>query len=190
VDVWFAEGTSIAANEAITQRIEARLMQEERVETVSAPGSGSGVPRFYLPMDNAFPQSNVSQFIILPKDLKLRESIRIKLPTVMAQEFPEVRARIKILPNGPPVPYPVQFRVMGAEPFVLRERADEVTAVMRASSNTRGVNDNWNESIKVHASGGGPDQGAGAGRDQPVDCTGVATLLVGPPWANTVRVTS
>jgi multidrug efflux pump len=148
VDIWFPEGTSIAANEAITQRVEARLMQEEGVESVST-WVGSGVPRFYLPMDNAFPQTNVSQFIILPKDLTLRESIRIKLPTVMAQEFPEVRARIKILPNGPPVPYPVQFRVMGAEPSVLRERADEVTKVMRSSSNTRGVNDNWNESIKV-----------------------------------------
>ena len=148
VDIWFPEGTSIAANEAITKRVEARLIQEEGVESVST-WVGSGVPRFYLPMDNAFPQTNVSQFIILPKDLKLRESIRIKLPTVMAQEFPEVRARIKILPNGPPVPYPVQFRVVGAEPSVLRERADEVTAVMRASSNTRGVNDNWNESIKV-----------------------------------------
>ncbi|MBK7004157.1 MAG: efflux RND transporter permease subunit [Burkholderiales bacterium] len=148
VDIWFPEGTSIAANEAITQRVEARLMQEEGVESVST-WVGSGVPRFYLPMDNAFPQTNVSQFIILPKDLTLRESIRIKLPTVMAQEFPEVRARIKILPNGPPVPYPVQFRVMGAEPSVLRERADEVTKVMRSSGNTRGVNDNWNESIKV-----------------------------------------
>ena len=148
VDIWFPEGTSIAANEAVTKRVEARLMQEAGVDSVST-WVGSGVPRFYLPMDNAFPQSNVSQFIILPKDLKLRESIRIKLPTVMAQEFPEVRARIKILPNGPPVPYPVQFRVVGVEPSVLRERADEVTAVMRASSNTRGVNDNWNESIKV-----------------------------------------
>jgi multidrug efflux pump len=148
VDIWFAEGTSIAANEATTKRVEARLMEEPGVESVST-WVGSGVPRFYLPMDNAFPQSNVSQFIIIPKDLKLRESIRIKLPEVMAQEFPEVRARIKILPNGPPVPYPVQFRVMGDDPVALRARADEVKAIMRASKNTRGVNDNWNESVKV-----------------------------------------
>ena len=148
VDIWFPEGTSIAANEATTKRVEARLMSEAGVESVST-WVGSGVPRFYLPMDNAFPQSNVSQFIVIPKDLELRESLRIHLPAVMAQEFPEVRARVKILPNGPPVPYPVQFRVVGAEPTVLRQRADEVTAVMRASSNTRGVNDNWNESIKV-----------------------------------------
>jgi multidrug efflux pump subunit AcrB len=68
---------------------------------------------------------------------------------LLAQEFPEVRGRVKILPNGPPVAYPVQFRVVGGEPSVLRERADEVKAIMRASPNTRGVNDNWNESVKV-----------------------------------------
>ena len=148
LDVWYAEGTSFAANELTTKRIEERLLQEPGVQTVST-WVGSGVPRFYLPLDNIFPQSNVSQFIIVPKELKLREPLRIKLPALIAQEFPEVRARIKILPNGPPVAYPVQFRVLGGEPSVLRARADEVKAVMRASSNTRGVNDNWNESIKT-----------------------------------------
>ncbi|MBK9571499.1 MAG: efflux RND transporter permease subunit [Rhodoferax sp.] len=148
MDIWYPEGTSIAANEATTQRVEQRLLQEEGVTTVST-WVGSGVPRFYLPMDNAFPQSNVSQFIIVPKSLKLRESLRLKLPALMAAEFPEVRARVKILPNGPPVAFPVQFRVLGTDPVALRQRADEVTAVMRASPNTRGVNDNWNESIKV-----------------------------------------
>ena len=148
MDVWYPEGTSFAANALTTERIEARLMQEAGVESVST-WIGSGVPRFYLPMDNIFPQSNASQFILLPIDLKVRESLRIKLPALMAQEFPEVRARVKILPNGPPVPYPVQFRVVGGEPQVLRARADEVKAIMRTSSNTRGVNDNWNESVKV-----------------------------------------
>ena len=148
LDIWFPEGTSFAANEAVAKRVEARLMKEEGVSSVST-WVGSGVPRFYLPLDQVFPQSNVSQMIVLPKDLKLRESLRIKLPALMATEFPEVRARIKLLPNGPPVPYPVQFRVVGIDPLVLRERADEVKAVMRENSNTRGVNDNWNESVKV-----------------------------------------
>ncbi len=148
VDIWFPEGTSIAANELTAKRVEARLLQEEGVSSVST-WVGSGVPRFYLPLDQVFPQTNVSQFIVLPKDLKVRESLRIKLPALLAQEFPEVRGRIKLLPNGPPVPYPVQFRVVGIDPLVLRERADEVKAVMRESSNTRGVNDNWNESVKV-----------------------------------------
>ncbi len=148
VDIWYPEGTSFAANESTTRRIEARLLQHSGVESVTV-WVGSGVPRFYLPLDAIFAQSNVSQFIVLPKDLKLRESLRLALPALLAQEFPEVRARVKIMPNGPPVPYPVQFRVLGDVPSVLRERADEVKAVLRASSNMRGVNDNWNESIKV-----------------------------------------
>ncbi len=148
VDIWFPEGTSFAANELTAKRVEQRLRQEAGVSSVST-WVGSGVPRFYLPLDQVFPQTNVSQFIILPKDLKIRESLRIKLPALLAQEFPEVRGRVKLLPNGPPVPYPVQFRVVGTDPIVLRERADEVKAVMRSSPNTRGVNDNWNESVKV-----------------------------------------
>jgi multidrug efflux pump subunit AcrB len=148
VDIWFPEGTSFAANQAVTQRVEARFMQEAGVSTVST-WVGSGVPRFYLPLDQVFPQSNVSQLIIVPQDLKVRESLRVKLPALLATEFPEVRGRVKLLPNGPPVPFPVQFRVVGHDPLALRARADEVKSVMRASPNTRGVNDNWNESVKV-----------------------------------------
>jgi len=148
VDIWFPEGTSFAANELTAKRVEERLLKEEGVSSVST-WVGSGVPRFYLPLDQVFPQTNVSQFIVLPRDLKVRESLRIKLPALLAQEFPEVRGRIKLLPNGPPVPYPVQFRVVGIDPLVLRERADEVKAALRESPNTRGVNDNWNEFVKV-----------------------------------------
>ncbi len=148
LDIWFPEGTSFAANEATAKRVEARLLREEGVTSIST-WVGSGVPRFYLPLDQVFPQTNVTQFIVLPKDLTVRESLRIKLPALLAQEFPEVRGRVKLLPNGPPVPYPVQFRVVGTDPLVLRERADEVKAILRSSANTRGVNDNWNESVKV-----------------------------------------
>jgi len=148
VDIWFPEGTSFKANEAVAKRLEQRLMQEEGVESV-ATWVGSGTPRFYLPLDQVFPQSNVSQFIVLAKDLHQREAIRLRLPKVLAQEFPEVRGRVKLLPNGPPVPYPVQFRVIGSDPAQLRQRADEVKAVMRANANMLGVNDNWNESVKA-----------------------------------------
>jgi hypothetical protein len=148
LELWYPEGTSFAANEAITSRVEARLMQEAGVKSVTS-WIGSGVPRFYLPLDSIFQQSNVSQLIILPKDLKVREALRVQLPGLMGQEFPELRARVKILPNGPPVAYPVQFRVKGQDPEVLRQRANEVKALMRANPNMRGVNDNWNEPVKV-----------------------------------------
>ncbi len=148
VDLWFPEGTSFAANETVAKRLEARLVQEQGVESVST-WLGSGVPRFYLPLDQIFPQSNVSQMIVVPQDLPSREKLRLKLPALLATEFPEIRARAKLLPNGPPVPYPVQFRVVGPEPAQLRLLADTVKAEMRKSSNTRGVNDNWNESVKA-----------------------------------------
>jgi multidrug efflux pump len=148
VDLWFPEGTSFKANEVVTQAVEQRLLKEQGVQTVST-WIGSGLPRFYLPLDQVFPQSNVSQIVLIPDSLERRESLRLALPAVLAQEFPEARARVKILPNGPPVPYPVQFRVVGPDPKVLRVRADDVKAQMRASSATRGVNDNWHEAIKV-----------------------------------------
>ncbi|RIX85077.1 efflux RND transporter permease subunit [Acidovorax cavernicola] len=148
VDIWFPEGTSFAANEEVAKRVEQRVMKEEGVKTVST-WIGSGVPRFYLPLDQVFPQTNVSQLIVLAKDLKVRETLRLRLPAILAEEFPEVRGRVKLLPNGPPVPYPVQFRVIGTEPAQLRARADEVKAVLRENANMRGVNDNWNESVKV-----------------------------------------
>ncbi len=147
VDLWLPEGSPFKASEDMAKRVEQRLAQEEGVKSVTT-WVGSGVPRFYLPLDQVFPQTNVSQLIVLPKDLKTREVLRAKLPALLAQEFPEVRGRVKLLPNGPPVPYPVQFRVVGPDPKVLRLKADEIKAEMRQNANTRGVNDNWNESVK------------------------------------------
>jgi multidrug efflux pump len=147
LDIWSAEGTSFVSTEAVTRRLESRLLKTAGVVDVTS-WVGSGVPRFYLPMDQIFPQPNVSQLIILPQDLATREKLREQLPAMLAQEFPEVRGRVKLLPNGPPVAYPVQFRVLGPDPVTLRLRADEIKEAMRQNANTRGVNDNWNESVK------------------------------------------
>jgi multidrug efflux pump len=148
VDLWLPEGSTIGQTEVMAKRFEQRMMKEAGVATVST-WIGSGVPRFYLPMDQVFPQSNVSQAIVLPKDLQQREELRIRLPALLATEFPEARSRVKLLPNGPPVPYPVQFRVVGIEAAKVRAWADQAKEVLRQNANMRGVNDNWNESIKV-----------------------------------------
>jgi len=148
VDLWLPEGSTLQHSEAVAQRFEARMRQETGLEAVTA-WVGSGVPRFYLPLDQVFPQANVSQFILLPKDLATREELRKRLPTLLAEEFPEVRGRVKLLPNGPPVPYPVQFRVIGDDPRQVRAWADKAKEILRANPNMRGVNDNWNESVKV-----------------------------------------
>ena len=148
VDLWSPEGTSFAATEDVARRAEARLLAEPGVTGVTQ-WIGAGVPRFYLPLDQIFPQTNVSQLIVMPHDLATRAQLLKQIPAVLAQEFPEVRGRVKLLPNGPPVAYPVQFRVIGPDPARLRAHADEVVAALRESPNTRGVNDNWNESVKT-----------------------------------------
>ncbi|HET9978064.1 MAG TPA: efflux RND transporter permease subunit [Burkholderiaceae bacterium] len=148
VDLWLPEGATIAESEAVARRFEARMAADGGVASVTS-WIGSGVPRFYLPLDQIFQNSNVSQFIVLPKDLPTREALRKRLPTLLATEFPEVRGRVKLLPNGPPVPYPVMFRVVGPDVAGVRAWADEAKAVLRANPNLRGVNDNWNERVKV-----------------------------------------
>jgi multidrug efflux pump subunit AcrB len=148
VDLWSAEGTSFASNEEVAKRVEARIMNFKGVEHVTT-WVGSGAERFVLVLDQIFPQSNVSQLIVQTANLAAREELRLRLPEILASEFPEVRGRAKLLPNGPPVPYPVQFRVVGQDVAQVRAYTDEVKAVMRRNPHMRGVNDNWNESIKV-----------------------------------------
>ncbi len=148
VDLWLPEGSTVQQSDEIARRFEARMMREPGVASVST-WIGAGVPRFYLPLDQIFPQTNVSQAILLPKDLTEREALRLRLPGLLAEEFSEVRGRVKLLPNGPPVPYPVQFRVVGTEVAAVRQWADQAKEVLRANPNMRGVNDNWNESVKV-----------------------------------------
>jgi len=147
VDLWLPEGSTIQSTDEVARRFEKRMANEPGMDTVST-WIGSGVPRFYLPLDQIFPQPNVTQLILLPKTLRDREAIRQRLPEILATEFPEVRGRIKLLPNGPPVPYPVQFRVVGPDMEVTRHWAEEAKAILRANPSMRGVNDNWNEQVK------------------------------------------
>jgi multidrug efflux pump len=147
VDMWYPEGTSFAANEAVTKRLEARVMTLDGVDHVTT-WVGSGAERFALVLDQIFPNTNVSQLVVLAKDLPARERIRLQLPEILAKEFPEARGRALLLQNGPPVAYPVQFRLEGPDPAQLRVYADQVKTIMRAHPNMQGVNDNWNESVK------------------------------------------
>ncbi len=148
VELWLPEGSAFKATEAQAKKFEAFIQQQDGVESVTSY-VGTGSPRFYLPLDQIFPQTNVAQIVVLPKDLKAREALRLKIIAVFKSDFPEVRGRVKLLPNGPPVPYPVQFRVTGTEAAKVRAIADQVKEIMRANPNTVGVNDNWNESVKV-----------------------------------------
>jgi multidrug efflux pump subunit AcrB len=148
VEMWLPEGTSFSVNEALAKKFEAFVRAQPELDSVTSY-VGTGSPRFYLPLDQIFPASNVSQFVVLPKSLAARATLMRKIEDVFKNDFPEVRGRVKLLPNGPPVPYPVQFRVTGPDVAVVRRLADQVKEIMRANPNTVGVNDNWNEAVKV-----------------------------------------
>ena len=148
VEMWMPEGTAFSATEAQVKKFEAFIRKQQGVESVTSY-VGTGSPRFYLPLDQIFPQSNVAQVVVLPTSLENRESLRLKIVDAFDKDFPEVRGRVRLLPNGPPVPYPVQFRVAGPEIATTRALADQVKEIMRANPNTVFVNDNWNEAVKV-----------------------------------------
>lgn len=148
MEVWLPEGSSFANTEATVREMEAVVRQQPGIASVTA-WVGSGVPRFFLPLNQIMPQSNVAQFILMTQGLRERDALMQSLPQLLAQQFPQVRARPQLLSSGPPVAYPVQFRVVGDDPAQLRILADEARALLQAHPALHGVNDDWNESIKT-----------------------------------------
>ncbi len=148
VNLWLPEGSSIQATEAETKKFEEWLAQQPEVDYYVSY-VGTGAPRFYLPQDQQFNATNLAEIVITPKDLASRDALRLRAVDLFRNDFPNLRGRVKFLPNGPPVPYPVQFRVQGPDIPTVRALADQVKAVVRANPNTVGVNDNWNENVKA-----------------------------------------
>ncbi len=147
VNLWLPEGSSIEATEQQTKKFEYWLAQQPEVDHwVSYVGTGA--PRFYLPQDQQFNNTNLAEIIVTPRSLRERNALRVRMIELFRNDFPNLRGRVKLLPNGPPVPYPVQFRVQGTEVATVRSIADQVKDVVRANPNTVGVNDNWNEQVK------------------------------------------
>jgi multidrug efflux pump subunit AcrB len=148
IELWLPEGSSFAATEAQAKKFEAYIHAAPELESMTTY-VGSGSPRFYLPLDQILPQTNVAQLVLLTKDLAARDALRLRITEAFKHGFPEVRGRVKLLPSGPPVPYAVQFRVSGTDAAKVRTIADQVKSVMNGNPNITGLNDNWNESVKV-----------------------------------------
>lgn len=148
VNLWLPEGTAFEETEKQAIKLEQWLAQQPEVEGY-ASFVGDGAPRFYLSLDQKFVQSNLAELIVIPKTFEDRELLRTKLKDHLEGHFPDIRPRITLLPNGPPVTYPVQFVVQGPDPRVVRVVADKVKEAVASSEYTRGTHDNWNENIKV-----------------------------------------
>ncbi len=148
VDLRLPEGSSFAASLAATKKLEAVLDRDPGVESfVSYVGTGS--PRFYLPLDQQLQQSNFAQVVLIAKSIEAREEVRHRLLALFESDFPELRGRISRLENGPPVGFPVQFRVSGDDIAVVRGIAQRVAEVMRADPETASVQFDWDEPSKV-----------------------------------------
>lgn len=153
VDLRLTEGASFEATDNSVKKMEQWLDKQAGIENYVAY-IGSGSPRFYLPLDQQLPRKNFAEFVVLAKDLKSREVLRGQLIKVFADEFPELRGSVFRLENGPPVGFPVQFRVSGpsfddSNFDQLREQADKVADVMRQNPYLSNVQTDWEEPIKA-----------------------------------------
>ncbi|MDX2466029.1 MAG: efflux RND transporter permease subunit [Acidimicrobiia bacterium] len=148
VDLWLPQGASFAANEARAKKLESLLEDDtDIVSYVAYVGGGS--PRFYLPLAQELRHSNLTQFVVMTRDTEAREKVRSRLLHAFEQGFPELRGRVQRLENGPPVGYPLQFRVTGPDKDKLRAIAGKVADIMRTEPNADNVHLNWNELSKV-----------------------------------------
>jgi multidrug efflux pump len=148
VDLRLSEGSSFAATLEQAKKLEGVLDSESGIENyVTYVGSGS--PRFYLPLDQQLTQSNFAQFVLVAKSNVERERVRERLLTLFANDFPGLRGRVSRLENGPPVGFPVQFRVSGEDIATVRRIARETADIMRHDPATRDVQFDWDEPTKA-----------------------------------------
>ncbi len=148
IELWLPQSASLKATDAETKRVEALLAGDDAIESSSAY-VGNGAPRFYLPLDQQLFADNFAQFVIVTKGLDQREDLKRCLEARFAQaDFSALRVRVLRLENGPPVGFPVVFRVMGDDLERLRAVANQVADVMRASPDLQNVQFDWNEKIR------------------------------------------
>jgi multidrug efflux pump subunit AcrB len=144
VDVRLQEGASFEATLRETKRLEKVLEGRPEIDHV-VNFVGTGAPRFYLPLDQQLPQPNFAQFVITVKSVEDREKLASWLGPVLREQFSSIRTRLSRLENGPPVGYPVQFRVSGDDLPTVRGIAEKVFAEMRNDSGTTNVQYDWDE---------------------------------------------
>ncbi len=146
IDMRLPEGASFASTAAAVDRMERLLSRQPGIES-SVAYTGTGTPRFFLAFSPELDQPNYAQFVINMASIADREAL-LQTLTALTEEgpmgdFADVRLRPSRLELGPPVGYPVQFRIVGPDPMELRRIAGQVRTAMEASPHLRNVSDNW-----------------------------------------------
>jgi len=148
VDLKLAEGASLVNTAEQVKRLEALLKDHAGIDNYVAY-VGTGSPRFYLPLDQQLPAPSFAQFVVLAKTIEDREPLRSWLITTLNEQFPTLRSRVTRLENGPPVGYPVQFRVTGEHIEEVRALARKVATKVRENPYVVNVHLDWEEPSKV-----------------------------------------
>jgi multidrug efflux pump subunit AcrB len=148
VELRLKEGSSFAATTEQVKKLEAVLAKDEDVKFFTAY-TGAGAPRFYLALNPELPNPAYAQFVVMTKDIEARERLRSRLMAGVNERFPDVWVRIWRLEMGPPVGFPVQFRVVGPDTQKVRAIAREVERVVASSPKVRDVQLDWNDPVRT-----------------------------------------
>ncbi len=148
VDLKLTEGASLSNTAEEVKRLEGLLKDHAGIDNYVAY-VGTGSPRFYLPLDQQLPAASFAQFVVLAKTIEDRETLRTWLIETLNEQFPALRSRVTRLENGPPVGYPVQFRVTGEHIEDVRALARKVAAKVRENPHVVNVHLDWEEPSKV-----------------------------------------
>ena len=143
------KASSINATRKVVDDLEAILKTDPEIERWSFY-IGSGAIRFYLPLDQQLANDFFAQAVVVTKDFKVRSGVQQRiLAALQRPEFQQVLARVSPLELGPPVGWPLKFRISGPDPTKVRELAHEFASVLGNTPNARNVNFDWNEPSKV-----------------------------------------
>src|SRR6478752_5775305 len=139
------EGTAFNVTEKAVQKAETLLKDDKDIGTYTSY-VGQGSPRFWLGLNPQLPNEAFAEIVIVAKDVEARERIKAKIENAVAEgALSEARVRVDRFNFGPPVGFPVQFRVIGPDTKKVRDIAYRVRDVMRANSQVIDPHLDWNE---------------------------------------------
>jgi multidrug efflux pump subunit AcrB len=142
------EGTAIGVTEATAKKAEQLIGNDPDVDSYTTY-VGAGAPRFWLGLNPELPNTNFAQIVIVAKNLEGRERLKARLEQAIATgALPQARARVDRFVFGPPVGFPVQFRVIGPDPMKVRAIAEDVRKVMAENRKLIDPHLDWNEQVK------------------------------------------
>lgn len=144
VDLGLPQNASIHASETMARQFDAVLKDDPDVARWSTY-VGRGAIRFYLPLNVQLPNDFFAQSVIVAKDVAARERLRVKLENALAKDFPNAISRVYPLELGPPVGWPIQYRVSGPDLSQIRETALKLAQIIAANPYATHVNFDWIE---------------------------------------------